>query len=213
MKVFVYGYRKEEAAYFSACAKAMQLEIDTCAQRPTLENAQLCQGYECISVLSTPIDAALLQKLQEVGVRFLSTRTVGYDHIDLAYARKIGIHIGNATYASESVADYTIMLILMALRKMKLILQSAVSQDYSFDAVLGSNLKGKTLGVIGTGAIGQTLIRHIAGFGCRILAYNPHPRKEMEQYVTYVDLNTLYQNSDIITMPPTICSMKRLLPG
>ena len=72
MKVFVYGYRKEEAAYFSACAKAMQLEIDTCAQRPTLENAQLCQGYECISVLSTPIDAALLQKLQEVGVRFLS---------------------------------------------------------------------------------------------------------------------------------------------
>lgn len=51
MKVFVYGYRKEEAAYFSACAKAMQLEIDTCAQRPTLENAQLCQGYECISVL------------------------------------------------------------------------------------------------------------------------------------------------------------------
>ena len=53
MKVFVYGYRKEEAAYFSACAKAMQLEIGTCAQRPTLENAQLCQGYECISVLST----------------------------------------------------------------------------------------------------------------------------------------------------------------
>lgn len=177
MKVFVYGYRKEEAAYFSACAKAMQLEIGTCAQRPTLENAQLCQGYECISVLSTPIDAALLQKLQEVGVRFLSTRTVGYDHIDLAYARKIGIHIGNATYASESVADYTIMLILMALRKMKLILQSAVSQDYSFDAVLGSNLKGKTLGVIGTGAIGQTLIRHIAGFCCRILAYNLRERK------------------------------------
>ena len=60
MKVFVYGYREEEAAYFSACAKAMQLEIGTCAQRPTLENAQLCQGYECISVLSTPIDAALL---------------------------------------------------------------------------------------------------------------------------------------------------------
>lgn len=200
MKVFVYGYRSEEAAYFNACAEAMQLRIETCPHRPTLENAQLCQGCECISVLSTPIDAALLQKFQEVGVRFLSTRTVGYDHIDLDYARKIGIHVGNATYASESVADYTIMLILMALRKMKLILQSAVSQDYSFDAVLGGNLKGKTLGVIGTGAIGQTLIRHIAGFGCRIVAYNPHPRKEMEPYVTYVDLKTLFQSSDIITL-------------
>ena len=66
MKVFVYGYRPEEAAYFDACAKAMELDIETCAQRPTMENAQLCQGCECISVLSTPIDAALLQKLQEV---------------------------------------------------------------------------------------------------------------------------------------------------
>lgn len=83
---------------------------------------------------------------------------------------------------------------------MKLILQSAVSQDYSFDAVLGSNLKGKTLGVIGTEPSDRHSFVILPAFGCRILAYNPHPRKEMEQYVTYVDLNTLYQNSDIITL-------------
>lgn len=175
MKVFVCGYREEEAAYFGACAKVMQLEIGTCVQRPTLENAQLCQGYKCISMLPTPIGAALLQKSQEVGVHLLSTRTVDYDHIGLTYAREVGTYIGSVAYTSESVADYTIMLILIALHKMKLILQSAASQDYSLDAVLSSSPKGKTLGAIGMGAVGQIPIHHIAGFGYRILTYSPHP--------------------------------------
>lgn len=200
MKVFVYGYRKEEEAYAQACANELQLQLKTCPQRPKMDNAHLCKGYTCISMLSTPMDAELLQKLYDGGVRFISTRTVGYDHIDMAYAKRIGMHVGHATYASESVADYTIMLMLMALRKMKLVLQSIQSQDYSFDAVLGSNLKGKTVGVIGTGAIGQTLIRHMTGFDCRILAYNPHPKAEVTPYASFVDLDTLYQESDIITL-------------
>lgn len=200
MKVFVYGYQKEEASYFDACKEALDLEIGTCPQRPTMENANLCQGYECISILSTPVPRELILKFHELGVRFLSTRTVGYDHIDMETSKEVGIDVGNATYAPQSVADYTIMLILMALRKMKLIMKSAEIQDYSFKAVEGRNLKGKTLGVIGTGNIGQTLIRHIAGFECKILAYNPHPRKEMEAFVTYVDMDTLLKESDVITL-------------
>lgn len=200
MKVFIYGYRKEETAFFEACVKKFGLEIATCEQRPNMENAHLAKDYPCISVLSTPMPKELIQKFYDLGVRFISTRTVGYDHIDLQAARKIGMRIGNATYASESVADYTIMLILMALRKMKLIMKSAEVQDYSFDGVQGRNLKNKTLGVIGTGNIGQTLIRHIAGFECHILAYAPHPKEAMKDYVTYVDLDTLLKQSDIITL-------------
>lgn len=200
MKVFVYGYQAEEAAYFEACKRELHVEIGTCPQRPTLENAYLCQGYECISILSTPVSRELILRYHELGVRFISTRTVGYDHIDMETAKEVGIDIGNATYAPQSVADYTIMLILMAMRKMKLIMKSAEIQDYSFRAVEGRNLKGKTLGVIGTGNIGQTLIRHIAGFECKILAYNPHIRKEVEDYATYVDLDTLLAQSDIITL-------------
>lgn len=200
MDVFVYGYRKEEAAYFEECANRYSLTVGYSQQRATLDNAELAAGYTCISVLSTPMPKEVIKKLYEQGIRYISTRTVGYDHIDLNAARQIGMHIGNATYAPESVADYTIMLILMTLRKMKLIMKSAEVQDYSFDGVQGRNLKGKTLGVIGTGNIGQTLIRHIAGFDCKILAYNRHPKKEMEAYANYVDLDTLYQKSDIITL-------------
>lgn len=200
MRVFVYGYQAQEALYFDKCKTLFDMDIKTCPHRPTLENAILCQGYECISILSTPVDKDLILKFHEVGVRYISTRTIGYDHIDLDMAKEVGMHIGNVSYAPESVADYTIMLILMALRKMKLIMKSSEIQDYSFEHAEGRNLKGKVLGVIGTGSIGQTLIRHIAGFGCKILAYNPHPRKEMESYVTYVDIETLLEKSDIITL-------------
>ena len=207
MKVFIYGYRKEEKSFFEDCKKKYGLEMATCEQRPTMENAALAKGYPCICVLSTPMPEELIRKFYDLGVRFISTRTVGYDHIDLQAAKKIGMHIGNATYASESVADYTIMLILMALRKMKLIMKSAEIQDYSFDGVQGRNLKNKTLGVIGTGNIGQTLIRHIAGFECDILAYAPHPKEAIKDYVIYVDLDTLFKQSDIITLHVPLTDM------
>lgn len=200
MKVFVYNYQEQEADYFNVCKKKMEIEIKTCPDQPSIENANLAQGYECISVLSTPIGRDLILKFHEKGVRFISTRTIGYDHIDIAAAKNVGIHIGNATYAPESVADYTIMLILMSLRKMKMIMKNCEAQDYAINHLEGKNLKGKVLGVIGTGHIGQTLIRHIAGFECDILAYNPHVKDEMKPYVEYVTLDTLLRKSDIITM-------------
>lgn len=200
MKVFVYGYREEEQMYFTACQKQYGLVLGTCSQRPTIENAHLAKGYTCVSILSTPCDAALIEAFYQNGVRFLSTRTVGYDHIDLAAAKRVGMKVSNASYAPESVADYTIMLILMTLRKMKLIMKSAEVQDYSFAKVEGQNLKGKTLGVIGCGHIGATLIRHIAGFECKILVYSRHVKEELVPYATFTDLTTLLKESDIITL-------------
>lgn len=200
MNVFVYGYREEEAAYFDTCKKTYGISIGTCSYKPTMETIDQAKGYLCVSMLSTPMPEELIQRLYDQGTRFISTRTVGYDHIDMDAAKRIGMHIGNATYAPESVADYTIMLILMTLRKMKLIMKSGELQDYSFHGVVGRNLKGKTVGVIGTGAIGQTIIRHLQGFDCRVVAYNRHEYEEIKPYATYVSLQALYEQSDIITL-------------
>lgn len=200
MKVFVYGYREEEADYFEKCKRQYGIEVETCSYKPTKDNIHLANGYTCISMLSTPMPKDLIEILYQNGTRFISTRTVGYDHIDMDSAKQLGMHIGNATYAPESVADYTIMLILMTLRKMKLIMKSAEIQDYSFTGVQGKNLKGKTVGVIGTGSIGKTLIQHINGFGCNIIAYSRHQDTELTSMVSYVDLDTLYKESDIITL-------------
>lgn len=200
MKAFIYGYRESEQVYFAECQKRYGIELGTCPERPTLENAHLAKGYPCISILSTPCDAQLIDVFYQQGVRFISTRTVGYDHIDLIAAKRLGMCVSNANYAPESVADYTIMLLLMTLRKMKLIMKSAEVQDYSFAKVQGQNLKGKTVGVIGCGHIGATFIRHIAGFECKILAYNRHVKEELTPYATFTDLKSLLHQSDIITL-------------
>lgn len=200
MDVFMYGCDVKEETHVVQCRSELGLEIATTPYKATMDNVHLCKGCSCISVLSTPLSGNLIEKMQEQGVRFISTRTIGYDHIDLETCARLGIQVSNVTYSPESVADYAIMLMLMSLRKMKLIMKSAELQDYSFAHVEGRNLKGRYVGVIGTGHIGTVLIQHLHGFGCHILAYSPHPKKELEDMVRYVDLDTLYQMSDVITL-------------
>ncbi|MCQ4795627.1 lactate dehydrogenase, partial [Anaerofustis stercorihominis] len=89
------------------------------------------KGYEYVSIITTKIDRPLLEKFREFGVKMISTRTVGYDHIDLEAARQLGIRVSNVSYSPECVADYTMMLILMSIRKMKRIMQRAEINDFS----------------------------------------------------------------------------------
>ena len=101
------------------------VELGICHQGPSMENAHLAEGYDYISILTSKINAALVRRFRELGVKMISTRTIGYDHIDLDAARACGMKVSNVTYSPECVADYTMLLILMSIRKMKRILQRA----------------------------------------------------------------------------------------
>lgn len=132
MKIFVYNYREfDEAEYFEKFSKEYHVELGICKEAPSLENAYLVKGYEYVSIITTKIDRPLLEKFREFGVKMISTRTVGYDHIDLEAARQLGIRVSNVSYSPECVADYTMMLILMSIRKMKRIMQRAEINDFS----------------------------------------------------------------------------------
>ena len=98
------------------------------------------------------------------------------------------------------MANYTIMLMLMATRKMNQIMLRAAAQDYSLPGKMGRDLSDCTVGVIGTGKIGRTVIRHLAGFGCKILAYDLYPADEVRALAEYVPLEELYARSDVITL-------------
>ncbi|MCI6682340.1 MAG: lactate dehydrogenase, partial [Parafannyhessea umbonata] len=106
----------------------------------------------------------------------------------------------NAPYPPEGVANYAIMLMLMAQRKVKLLARHSAAQDFGLRGKLGKDISTSTVGVIGTGRIGSTVVRHLSGFGCKILAYDPYPNKEVEKYATYVDLDTLLAQADAITL-------------
>ena len=130
----------------------------------------------------------------------ISTRPIGYDHIDVEVAKRIGFHISHVTYSPECVADYTLMLMLMCIRKMKRIMQREELNDFSLPGIRGRELHGFTVGVIGTGRIGQAVIRDLSGFGCRIYAYDLYRNAEVERYAEYVELKEIYETCDFITI-------------
>lgn len=205
MKITVYSCRKDETDYFAQFGKKYNAELGLHTESPAMDTAELAAGSSCISVITTPMTEPLLQKFRSLGVGFVSTRSIGYDHIDLAAAKKLGVHIGNVSYSPGSVADYTVMLILMATRKMKAILGRSAVQDYSLKGVQGRELHNLTVGVAGTGRIGRTVIRRLSGFGCRLLAYDLYENDETKRYAEYVPLERFLAESDLITlhMPAT----------
>ena len=142
----------------------------------------------------------MLKKFWNLGVRMISTRTIGYDHIDVEVAKRIGFHISHVTYSPECVADYTLMLIVMCIRKMKRIMQREELNDFSLPGIRGRELHGFTVGVIGTGKIGTATIQDLSGFGCRILANGHHPNQEVQRLAEQVDLETLLEQSDIVVL-------------
>lgn len=201
MKIFVYNYREfDEAEYFQKFSKEYGVELGICTDAPTLENAKLAEGYEYISIITSKIDRELMAKFHEMGVKMISTRTIGYDHVDIEAAEEFGIHVSNVSYSPECVADYTVMLILMSIRKMKRIMQRAEINDFTLPGIQGRELPNFTIGVLGTGRIGQAVIRDLSGFGCKIYAYDKYENESVKQRAEYTDLSTIYRECDLITL-------------
>ena len=165
-----------------------------------MDNVQLAKGYDAISIITNPMYPEILKAFHDVGVRYISTRSIGYEHIDVDYAHSLGMRASHVVYSPDSVADYTIMLILMACRNMPWIMKKADCQDYSLKGKVGKELSKSTVGVIGTGNIGKTVVKHLSGFGCRILAYSLYEDEEVKKYAEYVSLDELIKQSDIITL-------------
>ncbi|GAA0803038.1 D-isomer specific 2-hydroxyacid dehydrogenase family protein [Faecalicatena orotica] len=200
IRILAFEVRDDEKDIFKKAAGDLAAEVTLLPDILNLDTVDQCAGYAGVTTLGmSRISPEVLDRLKELGVKYLSTRTIGYNHIDVNYAKKIGIHILNAEYAPESVADFTIMLMLLVLRKYKPAVYRQNVNDYSLNGLRGRTLKSMTVGVVGTGQIGQTVIRSLSGFGCRILAYNRTPRQELEEYAEFVSLEELYTRSDVIT--------------
>ena len=169
-------------------------------ETPCPENLDMAAGYDVINIITTVFNKEMIDILYGEGVKCIATRTIGYDHIDYEYARSLGMGVINITYSPGSVADYTVMLMIMGLRKYKFMMLSAAKQDFTLKGKIAKELSDCTVGVIGTGKIGCRLIRNLSGFGCRILAVSPHEKEEVKGLARYTDPDTLYKESDIITL-------------
>jgi D-specific alpha-keto acid dehydrogenase len=197
MEITVYGCGPEEAALFREMAPRFGLLLNVTDAVPSEANIELASGTRCISVShKAKIAASTLVALSKAGVRYISTRSVGYDHIDVQSAESLGIAVENVVYSPDSVADYTLMLMLMAVRRAKSILSRVQAHDYRLNEVGGRELRDMTIGIIGVGTIGASVLDRLHGFGCRVLAYDRCPKTSAD----YVSLDDLIERSDMVTL-------------
>jgi D-specific alpha-keto acid dehydrogenase len=175
--VTVYGCEQDEATLFRELAPGFGVLPAITGAAVSEATAGLAAGNRCVSVgHKTRIAGPALRALGRAGVAYISTRSIGYDHIDLAYAASAGISVGNVEYSPDSVADYTLMLILMAIRNAKAMVRRADVHDYRLSEARGRELRDLTVGVVGTGRIGAAVIDRLRGFAGRVLAHDSRPK-------------------------------------
>src|SRR5690242_18026375 len=195
--ITVYGCGPDEADLFRELAPRFGVMPTITGVAVSEGNIELALGNRCISVgHKAQVTDATLRALGRIGVTYISTRSVGCNHIDVAYAESVGIRVENVSYSPDSVADYTLMLMLMVVRDAKALIRRTDRHDYRLNDVRGKELRDLVVGVIGTGRIGMAVMDRLRGFGCRVLAHDSRPRNSAD----YVPLDELVQLSDIVTL-------------
>ncbi len=166
-----------------------------------IESANL-EKYDIISsFIHSPFSYDLFQKLPNL--KMIGTRSTGFDHIDLSAAEKQGVVVSNVPgYGVNTVAEHTFALLLSISRKIPQSINQTQRNNFDRDGLQGFDLAGKTIGIIGTGRIGYHVVKIASGFGMNVVAYDPYPNKKLvEEFgVSYLSLDELLQQSDIITL-------------
>jgi D-lactate dehydrogenase len=182
--------------------KAEKLEIEFFEESLKVENAEkVGEKFDAVAVfVSSEVSGEVLEKID---VDMIVCRSTGFDHVDLDKAAEEGIKVCNVPeYGATTVAEHTFGLILTLSRRIHEAVEKVESGEFDHRGLKGFDLKGKTLGVIGTGSIGQEVIRIASGFDMNIVASDPYPDKELEAEMPfmYVSFEDLLEIADVITL-------------
>ncbi|MDF3026578.1 MAG: hydroxyacid dehydrogenase [Fluviicola sp.] len=203
MKMILYSFHAYEQPYFEKF-KSKEHQLLFSDQVLSDKTASLSKGFDTVSLFANDdASAPVLELLHRNGIRFITLRSAGYNHVDLNKAKQLGMRVARVpAYSPFSVAEHAVMLMLALNRKVIQSHSRVIQQNFSLNGLTGFDMNGKTVGIIGTGKIGSTIARILHGFGCRLLAFDPVQNEEIKQryQVMYTDRETLYRSSDIITL-------------
>lgn len=202
MKVLVYSARPyDKRALEDFIGNKHQLTFTD--KKLAVQTASMASGYDAVA-LFTSDDASgpVLQKLSDVGIRFVALRSAGHDHIDLKVAAQLGIQVANVpAYSPYSVAEHAVAMLMASNRKIIRGQKLIDAQDFRLDELTGFDVHGKTVGVIGTGNIGLAFCKIMLGFGAKVLATDPVESEEAKGAgVKYVTFEQLLKTSDVISI-------------
>lgn len=203
MKTLIYSAKEFEIPYLNNANQDAH-SFTFIPERLTSSTAIRALGYDAISIFSAD-DASqiVLTKLKDFGVKYITLRSAGYDNVNLKLAKSLGFKVANAPdYSPNAVAEHAIALLLALNRKITLSRKQTQHYDFSLTNLVGFDLVGKKVGIVGIGRIGSVIVKIINGFGCSIIATDPsEDQKMIEAFnVAYKDIDTLCSESDIIIL-------------
>lgn len=203
IKIAFFDAKPYDIESFDQTNKDFGFKITYFPNHLTPGTASLAQGHEAVCAFVNDIlSKETLETLFQQKVRFIALRAAGYNNVDFQTAFQ-KIHIARVpTYSPHAVAEHAVALMLTLNRKIHRAYLRTHDNNFSLNGLLGFDMRGKTVGVIGTGQIGKALIEILKGFGMRVLAYDSFPDKAYQEKTgfDYTDLNTLYRESDIVSL-------------
>lgn len=169
----------------------------------TAETARLADGFPAVcAFVNDQLDAPVLEALAAGGTKFIALRCAGFNNVDLAAAARLGIRLARVpAYSPYAVAEHAVGMMLTLNRKFHKAYNRVREGNFALDGLLGFDMHGRTAGVVGTGKIGECTARILAGFGCKLLAYDPYENPAMRELgASYVSLEELLAASDVVTL-------------
>ena len=202
MKITVFSTKNFEKPYIEKQSNHHDVKmIEAHLSKDSVEHAKGSDGV----VLFTTDDASgkVLEDLDDYGIKYLATRSAGFDHIDVDKAKELNMRVSVVPeYSPNAIAEHAVGMMLALNRKLMLAQRNVHDYDFRLDGLIGFDMNGKTIGILGAGKIGSVTVKILNGFGCKILIYDPVQNKELiEKYnAEYVGMDELCENSDVIAI-------------
>lgn len=203
IRIAVFSSKHYDREHLEMINKRFGFDIEYYEHKLSCKTAITAKGFDAVCIfVNDDADKKALKELASLGVKVIALRCAGFDNVDLTEAKKLGLTVVRVpAYSPEAVAEHAIALMMTLNRRTHKAYQRTRDANFSLDGLTGFNMHNRTAGVIGTGKIGQAVIRVLTGFGMKILAHDPYPSDiAVELGATYVSLDELYAKSDVITL-------------
>jgi len=203
-KVAFYDTKSYDHLFFKPLSEKAGIDVVYHDFRLSVANAASADGADAVCVfVNGKIDEDCLAALAEMGIKLVALRCAGFNNVDVEAAKRIGIKVVRVpAYSPYSVAEHAIALLLTLNRKIHRAYNRVRELNFSLGGLVGFDLHGKTVGILGTGNIGRITAQIFRGFGCKVIAYDLFPNEEwaLEQGVSYLPVSELLASSDIVSL-------------
>jgi D-lactate dehydrogenase len=203
MKVSVFSSKNYDKKFLIGANKNSNHEITFFDEHLKFDTTPLVDGAQAVCVfVNDKLDETTIEKIAARGVKYIALRCSGFNNVDLAAAKKYNITVVRVpAYSPHAVAEHTVAMMLSLNRQIHRAHARVREGNFSLDGLLGFDMNGLTVGVIGTGKIGRIVAKIMHGFGCKILGYDLYPAAEVsDSKMQYVELDTLLGASDVVTL-------------